>query len=396
MRKIKIAYLTGDDPRDKRSWSGSTYYIGKALQRHVGEVDFLGPIKVPFWLDRCFRGIAKAVRTVFRTEYFAQYSILLSLYYASVLKRKMAGKNYDVICAPASAVELAYMKTAVPIIYITDTTFQLISHYYLKDFLKISRFSRWEGNLLERRSLRKSQLAVFSSEWAATSAIQDYKTNARKVTVIPPGANMDNIPGQTEVNRKFANPRLTVLFLAVEWARKGGNLAFQALNELRQVHGEDARLIVCGCIPPEGIEHPDMVVIPFLDKNIEADRIRFAEVLSTVHFLLIPTRADASLLVACEANAYGVPAITTETGGIPDIVQDGVNGYCLPYHADGRLYALLISELFKDQERYEQLVQSSRMRYEELLNWDSWAESFQEAAAAALPGLEMNGSPLNN
>ena len=109
--------------------------------------------------------------------------------------------------------------------------------------------------------------------------------------------------------------------------------------------------------------------------------------MSTVHFLLLPTRADASLIVACEANAFGVPAITTETGGVPDIVQDGVNGYCLPYHADGRLYALLISELFKDQERYEQLVQSSRMRYEERLNWDSWAESFQEAASAALPEL---------
>jgi hypothetical protein len=27
------------------------------------------------------------------------------------------------------------------------------------------------------------------------------------------------------------------------------------------------------------------------------------------------------------------------------------------------------------------------MRYEEKLNWDSWAESFQEAATAALPEL---------
>jgi glycosyltransferase involved in cell wall biosynthesis len=340
-------------------------------------------------LDKPFRAIAKLVRIIFGTEYFAQFSILLSLYYAGAIKRKMRGNTYDIICAPASNIELAYVKTHLPIILIADSTFQLLTHYYLADFRKMSRLSRWEGNLLEKRSLKKSRLNVFASEWAAGSAIKDYKVDARRVTIIPPGANMDNRPDAEIIHRKFGNPRLTVLFLAVEWSRKGGDLAFQTLTELRQVHGEDARLIVCGCQPPEGVEHPDMEVVPFLNKNLEEDRLRFSDLLSTVHFLLLPTRADASLIVACEANAFGVPAITTETGGVPDIVQDGVNGYCLPYHADGRLYALLISELFKDQERYEQLVQSSRMRYEERLNWDSWAESFQEAASAALPELTV-------
>jgi glycosyltransferase involved in cell wall biosynthesis len=387
LRKLKIAYLTGNDPRDKRTWSGSTYYIAKALQQHIGDVDLLGPVRIPFWLDKLFRAIAKGIRLVFGTEYFSQFSIPLSLYYASALRRKMKGNVYDLVCAPASSVEVAYLKTQLPVVLISDTTFQQISHYYQQEFRKISRLSRWEGNLLERRSLHKSTLSVFSSEWAATSAIHDYKVNARRVTVIPPGANMDRRPDAEIIYRKFGNPRLTVLFMATDWVRKGGDLAFQALQELRQVHGEDARLIVCGCQPPEGIEHPDMEVIPFLNKNLEVDQERFTELLSTVHFLLLPTRADASLIVACEANAYGVPAITTETGGIPDIVQDGVNGYCLPYHADGRLYALLISELFKDQERFEQLVLSSRMRYEERLNWDSWAESFQEAATAAMPEL---------
>lgn len=385
MRKLKIAYLTGNDPRDKRTWSGSTYYIAQALQQHVGEVDLLGPIKIPMWIDRFFRSAARLIRAVFGTEYFAQFSIPMSLYYAGAIRRRMRGNAYDIICAPASSVELAFIKTNLPVVLISDTTFQLITHYYLADFKKMSRLSRWEGNILERRSLKRSRLSVFSSEWAADSAIKDYKVDARKVAIIPPGANMDGRPDADIILRKFANPRLTVLFMASDWTLKGGDLAFQALRELREVHGEDARLIVCGCTPPDGIEHPDMEVIPVLNRNVDGDRLR--DLLSTVHFLLLPTRADASLIVACEANAYGVPAITTETGGIPDVVQDGVNGYCLPYHADGRLYALLISELFKDQERYEQLVQTSRMRFEERLNWDSWAESFQEAASAALPEL---------
>jgi len=98
--------------------------------------------------------------------------------------------------------------------------------------------------------------------------------------------------------------------------------------------------------------------------------------LSSVHFLLLPTRADCSLLVACESNAYGVPAITTDTGGVSFVVRDGVNGYCLPYDAPGQAYAEKIAELFGDKERYHALVQSSRQRFEETLNWDRWAEGF--------------------
>jgi len=372
------------------------YYIARALQQHVGEVDLLGPVKVPFGLDRLFRGIAKAVRIVFGTEYFAQFSIPLSLYYASVLKLRMRGNHYDLICVPSSTASLAFIRSKIPIVFISDTTFRLITHYYVGEYRKMSRFSRWEGNFLEKRSLRKSSLSVFASEWAASSAIHDYKVDARRVAIIPPGANIDSAPPPDLVLRKFENPRLTVLFLASEWTLKGGDLAYQALVELREVHGEDARLIVCGCKPTPGLEHPDMEVIPSLDMNVAADVARLGEIFSTVHFLLVPTRADASLRAACEANAYGVPAITTETGGVPDIVQDGVNGYCLPYHADGRLYALLISELFKDQERYEQLVQSSRVRFEERLNWDNWAESFQEAASAALPSLVASSSAASS
>ena len=100
--------------------------------------------------------------------------------------------------------------------------------------------------------------------------------------------------------------------------------------------------------------------------------------MSSAHFLLVPTRADCSLLVGSEANAYGMPAITTETGGVPEIVKDGVNGYCLPHSANGNTYAALIAELFLNQEKFKELIASSRARYEAYLNWEKWSDSFTE------------------
>ncbi len=378
MKRLRIAYLTVNDPLDKRSWSGTTYYIGQTLQRNIGDVDFLGPVKYPWLIDKTLRVIAKTWRFIFRTEYVAKYSLLLSWYASRILERKMKGHEYDFVCAPAASTELGYFNTTVPVIYISDTTFKLISNYYENDFKKISMLSRWEANFVERRSLKKSSLIIYPSHWAADSAMNDYKVPADKLFIMPLGANMDFTPAREMIFEKEKNKTLTLLYLAVEWERKGGAIAFEALKYLHDVCKIEAKLIVCGCEPPEEFQHPFMEVIPFLNKNKPEDHKRFVEILSSVHFLILPTRADCSLLVACEANAYGVPVITTETGGVPDIVKDCINGYCLPYTSDARTYANLIAELYTDKEKYHQLVITSRARFEDELNWDKWADSFSK------------------
>src|ERR1700748_2122068 len=92
---LRIAYLTVNDPLDKRSWSGITYYLGQSLARNVGEVDFLGPVKFPRGLDKVLRAMAKLNRIVFKTEYATKYGLLCSWWACRVLKRRMRGKEYD-------------------------------------------------------------------------------------------------------------------------------------------------------------------------------------------------------------------------------------------------------------------------------------------------------------
>ncbi len=124
--------------------------------------------------------------------------------------------------------------------------------------------------------------------------------------------------------------------------------------------------------------HPCIEVIPFLDKNEAKDFERFEQILSSVHFLLLPTRADCTPLVNCEANAYGVPAITTNIGGVSEAVKDGINGFCLPLSAGGTEYASIISSLFSNKEKYHDLIASSRRRFDEELNWDKFADRLKE------------------
>jgi glycosyltransferase involved in cell wall biosynthesis len=375
---MKIAYLALNDPLDKRSWSGTTYYIAKALQKAGNDIEFFGPLKIPGWLDKILRGIAKFNRVVFGKEYITKYSLLLSWYASRQFNKKLKGKMYDCICAPAASAELGFLKTKLPVIYITDATFELVSNYDYSEFDKISWFSKIEGNFLEKHALKKSAAIMYPSEWAAESAVRDYHISNEKVFVAPFGANIDKIPDADIIYKKLDNKQLTLLFLGVDWKRKGGNIAFDALKFLQYSHGIQAKLIVCGCVPPQQMSHPNMEVIPFLDKNKKEDYEKFVSIMSSAHFLLLPTRADCSLLVGSEANAYGMPAITTETGGVPEIVKDGVNGYCLPYSANGNTYAALIAELFLNREKLKELITLSRARYEAYLNWQKWSDSFTE------------------
>ena len=392
IKRPRIAYYTINDPLDKRSWSGATYYMGQALNNNVGDVDFLGPVKIPWFLDKTFRVIQKCTRFIFKTEWIPKYSLLKNIYAVRYLKKKMKGRQYDFLIAPAAASELAYLNTNIPIIYFGDATYKVYSETYKKEFRHLNSFSRWEGNHLEKLALKKSSIIIFTSNWAKRSAIDDYDVSPDKVEVMHMGANIDRTPDCAIIFDKEKNKELTLLFLSVDWERKGGPIAFDTLKHLNEF-GTAAKLIVCGCIPPAEYVHPCMEVIPFLNKNEAKDFGRFVEILSSAHFLLLPTRADCTPVVNSESNAYGIPVITTDVGGVSEAVKEGINGYCLPLKAGGVEYAALINNIFSDKEKYHHLIKSSRQRFDEELNWDKFAENFKKMLERhnlfhALPGIE--------
>ena len=118
-----------------------------------------------------------------------------------------------------------------------------------------------------------------------------------------------------------------------------------------------------------------MKVIPYLSKKDEKQRKELDKLFETSDFLLLPTRGDTYGMVFCEASAFGLPAIATNTGGVSGAVKEGENGFLLPLEARGGEYAELIARIYRDGRRYADLVRSSRAAFDNRLNWDAWGIS---------------------
>jgi glycosyltransferase involved in cell wall biosynthesis len=368
---MRIGLVTASDARSRESWSGTHYYMAQALQKHCGELSYLGPIKTI--VKSAVGDVAKILQSLSRKRYWHPRSIVVAMRYARILEQRISKQPLDLLVAPLALSEIAFLKTELPMVYVSDATSASLVNYY-PYFSHLLRISIWEGNALERRALRRANLVLYPSKWAAEAAISDYHIDKAKVHVVPFGPNIEDFPDEAAVMGKKQADRCRLLFLGKNWERKGGDIAFETLLALEEM-GVKSELTVCGVVPPKSFSHERMTVIPFLDKGDEIQRQKLYSLLSTSDFLLLPTRAELYGMVFCEASAFGLPSVTTNTGGIPGAIEEGKNGFMLPLSARGTDYARVISKAYRDGQYYRELVKSSRAAFNEKLNWDAWANS---------------------
>lgn len=100
---------------------------------------------------------------------------------------------------------------------------------------------------------------------------------------------------------------------------------------------------------------------------------RLAAAFASADVFVFPSRTETLGLVLLEAMAAGCPVVAANSGGIPDIVTDGVNGFLFdPMDAQGAITAC--QRLFDSPGDRETLRQNARQEAE---RW-SWAAATQQ------------------
>jgi len=356
--------------------------MGQALERHCGEVLRIGPLEPRSM--KVGKVISGAIRRFTNRNYLYTNTTSAAKKVSKMAEKKLSGLEYDVIFAPVGSGLVAHLHTSVPIVYLSDTTVKLMLNYNW-EFTGILPSHARMADELERAATQKAKQLVFPSKWAADSARDDYEADPSKINIVPFGANMDPAPSREAALRASTRDRCRLLFVGVNWRYKGGEIAFETLVELER-RGVSTELTVVGCTPPVQISHPHLHVFPFLNKNIESERAQLNRLYRDADFFILPTRTECFSIALCEANAFGIPVLSTQTGGLPDLVREGVNGFLFPLEARGDQYAARVRDVFSDAASYQALRVSSREQFETRLNWDAWGKRMKEILWAAVEG----------
>jgi len=378
---MKVSYLTTYDATDVHKWSGLGYFIAKAIKDQGVEIDFVGnlePQNAPkFYINKI---LAKLTGKHFIPARTPAYAKLIS-----TEAEKRISSDSDIAFAPGTPA-ICFLKTNKLKVFYTDATFAGMLGFY-KDFSNLSSITIRNGNDMEQKALDNCDLAIYSSEWAADSARKFYKVNPDKIKVVPFGANIFKVKPINEIKEiieKKPKDECHLLFMGVDWDRKGGDTAIniaKCLNEMglkTYLHLSGLNELPVSNLPEYVINHG------FLSKESADGQKKIDELFSISHFFVLPTKADCTPLVCSEANAFGLPCITTNVGGIPSLIEDNVNGKMFNSGDSAQLYADYIYASMQDQKHYAEFSISSYEYYLKNLNWDVTGKKLVEILKQAM------------
>jgi glycosyltransferase involved in cell wall biosynthesis len=382
VRPLKVAYVTRHDPEDVVMLSGSVYYVRKALESAGLDVIPVAPLETrwPGFHHRIRRAYARIGK-----QYRWELAPAVVRHFNRQADEALRSVEADVIFSPET-IPVCRLRDPRPLVFYTDATFDGLLDYYAA-YTNLCRPSLRAGHAVYQAALSRCTLAVFTSEWAVDTALRCYKVDPAKLRVVPLGANLPSPVSRDQVESAVGcrDPDcIEPLFIGREWMRKGGPVALQVVAELAR-RGQPARLTLMG--RPREIPadlQPLVRQTGHLRQSDPEQAAKWREVFSTSHFLVLPTQAECFSYAAAEACAFGVPVIATRTGGLPEVVKDGVNGQLLGVDASVATWCDQLQGLVADKARYRRLCMSARDAHEERLNWRANGERLAEVVHEAV------------
>ncbi len=214
--------------------------------------------------------------------------------------------------------------------------------------------SRWIE--LEANIYRNARLNFTRSSNVSRSIVEDYGCSPNRVVCVYAGTN---VGAHFEIDEaKYCSKN--VLFVGIDWERKGGPELVEAFRRVLEVH-PDARLTIVGCSPK--VDVPNCDVVGKVSLQSLNDYYEKASV------FCLPTRLEPFGVVFLEAFAHALPVVATDIGAIPDFVWDGQTGYLVGTGDIEHLAEVLI-RLLQNPEHCRTLGEKGRSLVLERYTWE--------------------------
>lgn len=207
---------------------------------------------------------------------------------------------------------------------------------------------------LVRKILERSRLVIALSD-----------TWVRELTEIAPGAALVRLPNPVELplpGKPVAEEKnsVTILFLGRLTREKGVYDLLEAFAALPRGLTQ-WRLILAGNGDSEGVWQ--RIEELHLEREVElagwVGKDKKLELLNVADVVVLPSYFEGMPMAILEGMAAGIPVVSTDVGGIPDVVRDSVNGLLF---SPGDVAALTkcLDRLARDREFARRLGNAGR------------------------------------
>ncbi|HIK26998.1 MAG: glycosyltransferase family 4 protein [Oscillatoriaceae bacterium SKW80] len=216
----------------------------------------------------------------------------------------------------------------------------------------------------ERQTYQKAFHIFPMSNVVKSSLIEDYGVEHQKITVV---GSSGNFPEPYTGEKLFGSKQ--ILFNGSDWERKGGDLVVEAFKQVKKVIPE-AKLVIIGKKVNkrgEGINNPGKIrsLSELHDLFLKSDLV------------VAPSYCEPFQEFLLEAMNYGVPCIVSDRDGMPEIVDQEINGMIIEQLTPEALAKNIVT-LLNNPERLACMSEAARQKIKTKFNWNSIAEKIVE------------------
>jgi len=368
---MRIGYLSYYNSSEIQHWSGSIYFIRRALEKYGAEIipiDALGS-----QIDELYRIKSLFYKAIGKKHHRTRERSIMRRAALKALK-KIEQSKPDVILSLGS-LEISMLECNTPLTFWSDATFKQLINYY-PEYTNLSKTTLREGEYLEQLSISKSKKMFFASHWAARGAVEFYNAPPGRVVVAPFGANLLNAPKDDDILNfieKKSFETIELLFIGVAFERKGGRTAVNLAKRIKE-KGHNVMLHIVGCKPKIKDKTDFVKIYGFLRKGESNDEKTLRQLFERSHIFVMPSYAECFGIVFCEANAFGLPVVAANHGGMTTVVKEGINGFLFDYNEYQQSIeniATNIIEMTENKAIYTKYALAAYEEYRNRLNWET-------------------------
>jgi len=243
------------------------------------------------------------------------------------------------------------------------------------------------GQFLTRLALRQGHGYIAQSDQVRRDLFQVLpQTDPDTVCNAPHPVYDFGRPGEPRKSKAAARQALglpgagrLVLFFGFIKPYKGVLHLIDAAGPLQKEFGADLRLLIVGDIYGDKQPYLDRIaasggadIIDLIDGFVPDETVE--DYFLAADLAVLPYVSATQSGIVQIAYNYGLPVVTTDVGGLPEVVHDGETGFVVP-PADAEALATAVSRFFREHK--SAAFTAAVTREKEKYSWDRLAEAIE-------------------